>query len=191
MPFFVYWYTGLQHCVIKIAFMQSWWSWETYASRTVTPTGRFAGCSILPLRVAQPDRKPDSVAFLAYVRPIFSHISRVLYWHSIKSVVLPPRKICSFLWSVKEYLKLKYQEYTVSPVSAVRSKWADRPFNWHQVEGAPATYPPRTWRQVSHGAAEYQLGAPHPATPHRHPLHQTQTHGSHQEGNWDWALSQK
>jgi hypothetical protein len=107
MPFFLYWYTGLQHSVIKIAIIQSWCSWETFASRTVTPTGRFAGPSTLPLRVAQPNRKPDSVAFLPYVRPIFSRISRVLSWHNIKSVGLPPRKMSSFLWSVKEYLELK------------------------------------------------------------------------------------
>jgi Na+-transporting NADH:ubiquinone oxidoreductase subunit NqrF len=48
-----------------------------------------------------------SVAFLPYVRSIFNCISRVLSQHNIKFVDLPPRKISSFLWSVKDDLKLK------------------------------------------------------------------------------------
>jgi hypothetical protein len=35
------------------------------------------------------------------------------------------------------------------------------------------TYPSGISRQVSRGRAQYQLGAPHPAMPHCHPLHQT------------------
>jgi hypothetical protein len=57
-----------------------------------------------PLRVAQPDEKPE---FLSYVGLIFNCISRVLSWHIKKSVGLPPRKISSFLWSVKDDLGLK------------------------------------------------------------------------------------
>jgi hypothetical protein len=57
-------------------------------------------------RVAQPNEKPDSVAFLPYVGSIFNCISRVLSLH-IKSVSLPPRKISSFLWLVKDDMGLK------------------------------------------------------------------------------------
>ncbi|PNF19778.1 hypothetical protein B7P43_G14745 [Cryptotermes secundus] len=39
-----------------------------------------------PLRVAQPNEKPDSVTFLLYVKSIFNPISRVLSQHNIKSV---------------------------------------------------------------------------------------------------------
>jgi hypothetical protein len=58
-------------------------------------------------RVAQPDKNPDSFAFLPYVVSIFNCISRVLSQHNIKSVSLPLRKISRFLWSVKDNLGLK------------------------------------------------------------------------------------
>jgi hypothetical protein len=60
-------------------------------------------------RVTQPNEKPDSVAFLPYVRSIFNCISRVLSRHNIKSVGLPLRKIPRFLHSVKNDLRLKMQ----------------------------------------------------------------------------------
>jgi hypothetical protein len=60
-----------------------------------------------PPRVAQPDKKPDSVAFLPYIRLIFNRTSSVLSRHNIKSVGLPPKKISSFLRSVKDDLGLK------------------------------------------------------------------------------------
>jgi hypothetical protein len=60
-----------------------------------------------PSRLAQPNEKPDSVAFLPYVGSIFNSISRVLSGHNIKSVGLPIRKIPSFLRSVKDDLRLK------------------------------------------------------------------------------------
>jgi hypothetical protein len=62
-----------------------------------------------PLRVAQPDNKPDSVTFLPYVRSIFNCISMVLSQH-MKSVGLPPRKILSYLQSVNSDLGLRTQE---------------------------------------------------------------------------------
>jgi hypothetical protein len=60
-----------------------------------------------PLRVAQPNKKLESVAFLPYVRPIFNSISTVLSQHNTKSVGPPPRKLSSSLWSVKDNLELK------------------------------------------------------------------------------------
>jgi hypothetical protein len=60
-----------------------------------------------PPRVGQSDEKPDSVAFLPYVWSIFNRIRRVLARHNIKSVGLPPRKISSFLWLVKDDLGLR------------------------------------------------------------------------------------
>jgi hypothetical protein len=73
-----------------------------------------------PPRVAEPDIKPDSVTFLLDVCSIFHRISRVLSRH-IKSVGLPPRKICNFLQSVKDDLDRRHREYTASSVNAVRS----------------------------------------------------------------------
>jgi hypothetical protein len=57
--------------------------------------------------ISQPNDKPDSVAFLPYVGTIFILISRVLSWHNIKSVGLPPKKESSFLRPVKDNLGLR------------------------------------------------------------------------------------
>jgi hypothetical protein len=78
-----------------------------------------------PLRVAQPDEKPESVAFLPNVRPIVNRINRVLYWH-IKTMGLPPRKIFSFLQSVKDNLALKMLAlYSIpSVVRCTLGRWA-------------------------------------------------------------------
>jgi hypothetical protein len=59
--------------------------------------------------ISQPDDKPDTVAFLPYVRTIFNLISRVLSRHNIKSVGLPPKKVSGFLRPVKDNLGLKTQ----------------------------------------------------------------------------------
>jgi hypothetical protein len=115
LPYFPHRYMGLELCVIKTAFMQSLCSWETFSGRTATWTGRFAWPSALP-KGCPANRKPDSVAFLPYVRSIFNHTSRVLSQHNIKSVGLPPS-----LRSVEDHLGLNTPEYTASAVSAVRS----------------------------------------------------------------------
>jgi hypothetical protein len=60
-----------------------------------------------PSRVAQPDKRPDSIAFLLYVGSIFSSISKDLTRHNIQSVGLSFRKISSVRKSVKAYLALK------------------------------------------------------------------------------------
>jgi hypothetical protein len=57
--------------------------------------------------ISKTDDNPDSVAFLSYVGTIFNRISRVLSRHNIKSVGLPPRRICSFLRPVKDKLGLR------------------------------------------------------------------------------------
>jgi hypothetical protein len=82
-----------------------------------------------PPRVAQPDKRPDSVAFLPYVRPIFNRIGRVLSQHNIKSVGLPPRKISSFLQSVKNDLGLKTPRAYSIPCECGRLHWADEQFD--------------------------------------------------------------
>jgi hypothetical protein len=57
-------------------------------------------------KVAQPNKKPDLVAFLPYFGLIFKHISRVLS-QNIKSMGFPLRKMLSFLQSVRDDLELK------------------------------------------------------------------------------------
>jgi hypothetical protein len=47
--------------------------------------------------LAQPENKPNSVAFLPFVRTKFNRISRVLARHNIKSVGSPHMKLSSFL----------------------------------------------------------------------------------------------
>jgi hypothetical protein len=58
-----------------------------------------------PVRVALASEKPVSVAFLPYVSTTFNCISKLLSRH-VKSVGLPPKKIPSFLWPVKDDLGL-------------------------------------------------------------------------------------
>ncbi|XP_023702101.1 uncharacterized protein LOC111861620 [Cryptotermes secundus] len=57
--------------------------------------------------ISQPDDKLDSVTFLPYAGTIFNQISRVLSWHNIKSVGLPPKKLSSFVQPVKDSLGLR------------------------------------------------------------------------------------
>jgi hypothetical protein len=66
----------------------------------------------------QLDNKPNSVACLPFVDPIFNRTSRVLIWHNIKSVGLPHKKLCSRLHPVKDHLELRTQVFTGSPVCA-------------------------------------------------------------------------
>jgi hypothetical protein len=54
-------------------------------------------------RVAQLNEKPDSVVFLPNVGPIFNYISRALSQHT-KAMDLSPRRISSFLQSIKDNL---------------------------------------------------------------------------------------
>jgi hypothetical protein len=39
-----------------------------------------------PVKVAPPSYKPGSVAYLPHIRSIFNSITRVLFWHNVKSV---------------------------------------------------------------------------------------------------------
>jgi hypothetical protein len=59
------------------------------------------------VRVTSTPEKPASVTFLPYISTTFNRISRLLSRHNIKSVGLPPKKIPSFLWPVKNDLGLK------------------------------------------------------------------------------------
>jgi hypothetical protein len=47
-----------------------------------------------PKSVTTTPEKPTSVALLPFVNMTFNHISCMLSRHNIKSVSLPPRKIC-------------------------------------------------------------------------------------------------
>jgi hypothetical protein len=92
---------------------------------------------------------------LPYVGSIFSRISGVLSRHKITSVCLPPRKMSGFLRSVKNDLALKMLGVYSIPCECGQAYigQTDRPFDWHQVEGAPAIYPSRTSEQVSRSEA--------------------------------------
>jgi hypothetical protein len=63
--------------------------------------------------LAQPDNKPNSVAFLTLVGAVLNRISRVLARHNIKSVGLPHMKLSSFLRPVKNHLGLRTGVYTI------------------------------------------------------------------------------
>jgi hypothetical protein len=58
-------------------------------------------------RVTITPEKPTAVALLQFVNATFNRIARMLSRHNIKFVGLPPRKIASFLWPVKDDLGLK------------------------------------------------------------------------------------
>jgi hypothetical protein len=103
------------------------------------------------IRVALPSYNPDSVAFLPYVRSIFSHISRLLSGH-IKSVGLWPRKISSFLRLIKGNLGLRMPELYSIPGKCGKVDIGQT--DQHQVEGAPYAYPAGTAGQVNYGRAQ-------------------------------------
>jgi hypothetical protein len=63
--------------------------------------------------------------------------------------------------------------------------WGGRDWG-HRKYTESAINPSRTSGKVSCGGAQYLLAAPHPASQHHHPLHQTQIHGTHYRGG-DWA----
>jgi hypothetical protein len=85
-------------CVIMKALIMSWSSSGTLSGRMVT--GRSDGLSIHWREL------PTSVALLPFVSITFKHISWMLSRHSSKSVGLPPRKITSLLWPMKDDLGL-------------------------------------------------------------------------------------
>jgi hypothetical protein len=71
---------------VKLVFLGDIFRQNGYTDRQIRKT------STLPLKVAQPNEKPDSVAFLPYVRSILNSIGRVVPRHNIKSVDLLPQK---------------------------------------------------------------------------------------------------
>jgi hypothetical protein len=66
-------------------------------------------------------KKNLSVDFLPSMAPIFNHIRRVLTRHNIETVSLPPRKVSSFLWPIKDDLGMKTARAYSIPVNVVRS----------------------------------------------------------------------
>jgi hypothetical protein len=59
--------------------------------------------------VGQPENKPNSVAFLPFVRPVFNCISRALAQHNIRSVGLLHIKLLTFLCPVRDNRGLRKQ----------------------------------------------------------------------------------
>jgi hypothetical protein len=80
-----------------------------------------AHCSSPPSKpigsAGQPNIKLDSDAFLPYIGSIFNCISKVLSWHIIILVDLPPKKISSFHWPVEDDVGLGHWEYTAFPAN--------------------------------------------------------------------------
>jgi len=60
-----------------------------------------------PCREIHLESIQNQVAFLPFLGPTFSHLSRVLLRHNIKTVVFLPREVGSFLQPVKDDLGLK------------------------------------------------------------------------------------
>jgi hypothetical protein len=60
-----------------------------------------------PTRAPPPCEDHTSVVFLPFIDITFNRISRVLSKHNIKTVGLPPQKLSSFLYPVKDHLALK------------------------------------------------------------------------------------
>jgi len=58
-------------------------------------------------RTTNTNEKPASIAIVPYTQTTYGQLSRMLAKHIIRSVVLPPRKICSYLPPVKDALGLK------------------------------------------------------------------------------------
>jgi hypothetical protein len=78
----------------------------------------------------QPENEPSSVAFLPFVRAIFSRISRVLARHNIKSWACPTLNYpVSSAWS-KTTLDKGRQGFTGCPVSAAGSTMGRQAVPW-------------------------------------------------------------
>lgn len=87
-----------------------------FFGRTATQNGTLQGPP-LPQRFASLMKSQISCLMLGR----YSTSPARWSWHIKKSVGLPPRKIPSFLWLVKDDLGLKTVEYTASLVSVARS----------------------------------------------------------------------
>jgi len=58
-------------------------------------------------RTTNTNGKPTLIAFIPYTQTTYGQLSRMLAKHIIKSVTVPPRKICSYLPPVKDALGLR------------------------------------------------------------------------------------
>jgi hypothetical protein len=58
-------------------------------------------------RTTNTNEKPTSIAFIPYTQKTYGQLSRMLAKHNIRSVALPPRKICSYLPPVKDAVGLR------------------------------------------------------------------------------------
>jgi hypothetical protein len=119
-----------------------------FLGRMATPTSRFVEPSTPP-EGCPAQWKARFSCFPAYVGLIFNYISSVLSQHT-KAMDLSPRRISSFLQSIKDNLWLKDTSCIQHPVWVLSGvHWADGLLDWHQVEVAPTTYQSRTSGQVS------------------------------------------
>jgi hypothetical protein len=60
----------------------------------------------LATRTAKTNDKPTSTAYILYTQTTYGRLSRMLTKHNIKSVVLPPRKLFSYVPPVKDAMGL-------------------------------------------------------------------------------------
>jgi hypothetical protein len=66
-----------------------------------------------------------SVASVPFVGPDFSHISRMLFKHNIKTAGLPPTKVASFLWPSR--MTLAWKNWANTPPVRVQWSTVDKP----------------------------------------------------------------
>jgi hypothetical protein len=98
------WCTGLEPYAINTAYMRSSCSWGIYSGENGYNNRQIHRDLNRRPNFSRPEDKPDSIAFLPYIRTLFNRISRVLSRHNIKSVGLPPNKLSSLLWPVMDSL---------------------------------------------------------------------------------------
>jgi hypothetical protein len=92
--------------VITKAYMMNWSFSGAPLGRTAVATSRSSGLSLHQRGSLHPPEKHTSITFL-FVSTAFSRVIWLLSKHIINSVDLPPKRITSFLWPVKDDQGLK------------------------------------------------------------------------------------
>jgi hypothetical protein len=94
------WFTEPNPCVKVTAYKRNWTSWELLLRKihwAFKPTTKI--CKLYD--------KPVSTALLPYIHAMYNCLRCLLSRHNIKSGALPPKKICGFLWLVKDAIGFK------------------------------------------------------------------------------------
>ena len=101
-------YTETKLSVTRIPLTKNWNISPPFSRIMDTALSRYDERVLKPgTRTAKTNDQPTSTAFIPYTQTTYGRLSRMMAKHNIKSVALPPRKIYSYLSSVKNALELR------------------------------------------------------------------------------------